>query len=121
MKLQQDKKDNTRYITRYNDSRRIKWDFAVIIFAIYNCGVIPFDIAFNPEITSTTAVVVFDYLVDVFFVMDILINFRTTFINKNGEEVYDTKIIGKRYLGGGRFWIDFLSVVPLEEMSGGSV
>ena len=60
---------------------------------------------------------VFDYLVAVVFVLDMVINFRTTFVNtRTGDEIWDPRMIAKRYLLGGRFIIDFLSAFPLEEL-----
>ena len=89
----------------------------MIVLAIWNCFYIPFEIAFTPE--DSIIITILDYLIDALFVVDIAINFRSTFVNKNGEEIYDGKKIAKKYALGGRFWIDFLSVVPFELMSGG--
>lgn len=90
----------------------------MIVLAIWNCCFIPFDIAFDPLIADNAGMIVLDYLIDILFVIDIVINFRTTYINSKGEEVYDPKEIRNKYMLGGRFWIDILSVIPFEEMSG---
>jgi hypothetical protein len=34
------------FLFRYSDPKRVKWDLFVIALALYNCFVIPFDIAF---------------------------------------------------------------------------
>ena len=48
------------------------------------------------------------------FLLDIIINFRTTFIHsKTGKEVMDLWEIAQNYLKG-RFWIDFLATIPLD-------
>lgn len=53
-------------------------------------------------------------IIDFLFVSDLIINFRTTFINqKTGEEIYNTKKIRMHYIKG-RFWIDFLATVPFD-------
>ena len=62
--------------------------------------------------------IVADKIVDLLFVIDIIINFRTTYISGKGEEVFDPKVIAKKYALGGRFWIDLLSVIPFVELSG---
>lgn len=57
--------------------------------------------------------------IDLSFFIDIAINFRTTFIsNKTGEEIYNPKLIAKRYVLGGRFLIDFLSSIPFDKLAG---
>jgi hypothetical protein len=53
-----------------------------------------------------------DACVDLFFLIDIIIKFRTTFLDaKQSIEVKDPHVIGKRYLKGS-FTIDFISSVP---------
>jgi hypothetical protein len=52
-----------------------------------------------------------DTIVNIFFFIDILINFRTTFYNKRGEEVFSGKIIALTYLKG-EFTLDLLACIP---------
>lgn len=48
------------------------------------------------------------------FLLDIFINFRTSFINQyTGEEVLYLCDIAKSYLSG-RFWIDLLATIPFD-------
>lgn len=55
------------------------------------------------------------YLIDCIFLFDILLNFRTTYINlKNGLEVFDSKAIAKNYVTQWRFYTDILSIIPFE-------
>lgn len=49
--------------------------------------------------------------------MDILLTFRTTYYDPvSGDEIFDTRMIAKRYLMG-RFIIDFLSTVPFDNIA----
>lgn len=53
-------------------------------------------------------------IIDICFVIDIIVVFRTTLLDEDsGEEIKDWKIIGMAYLRG-RFAIDFLSTVPFD-------
>lgn len=57
---------------------------------------------------------IFNALIDILFMVDVIINFRTTYMNpKTGEEVFDLKMIAKHYLKG-RFWLDILASLPLD-------
>ena len=57
---------------------------------------------------------VMNWFIDIFFLLDILINFRTSVVNtKTGEDIYDAKIIAMRYLKG-KFWIDLLASIPFD-------
>ena len=54
-------------------------------------------------------------MIDLIFIIDILMNFRTTYIDPfNGEEILDTKLIGKNYVKVGQFLLDILSTVPID-------
>ena len=63
-----------------------------------------------------TSVRVLDAIVDLLFLIDIIITFRTTFLDpKLSIEVRDPHVIGKRYLKGS-FAIDFISSVPFSSL-----
>ena len=59
-------------------------------------------------------------IVDVAFLLDILICFRTTFMDDTGKEVYDNKLIAMQYLKGS-FIIDFVAGLPIEYLTPGKV
>ena len=55
-----------------------------------------------------------DYIIDCCFLIDILINFRTSYVSAyTGEEITEPKKITINYLSG-RFWIDFIATVPFD-------
>ena len=59
-------------------------------------------------------------MIDLVFILDIILNFRTTYIDlMSGEEILDPFLIAKKYLESKQFYIDVLSSVPLDEMNGG--
>lgn len=82
-----------------------------MLTACYNVFMLPIGIAFRVQNQ------VFDLTsqaVDLIFVLDIMIVFRTTVLDDDsGEEIRDGKIIAQKYLRG-RFTIDFLSTVPFD-------
>ena len=92
----------------------IKWDLVIIVLAIYNSISIPLGLAFSPPSYEYTWVKVFNYFIDSFFLFDMILQFRTTYVNPiTGAEIYDSKMIAKNYLKG-RFWIDLISIIPFE-------
>ena len=52
------------------------------------------------------------------FLLDIVVNFRTSFVNKHGDEIFDPKLIAQRYIVGGRFFIDVLATFPFDYIEG---
>jgi len=56
-------------------------------------------------------------VIDFTFLVDILINFRTTYINQStGDEISEPKMIAKHYVLGPRFWIDVVSTIPFDKI-----
>ena len=78
-----------RCIIRYNDGVKFWWDVFVIGLAIYNCLMIPLAIAFDSPYTEFILYIIFDFMIDFFFLIDIFVNFSTTYYNEEGDEIFD--------------------------------
>ena len=91
----------------------------MILLAIYNSLVIPMQIFYKEKAHSAlsgTSVKVIDAIVDLLFLIDIIITFRTTFLDpKLSIEVRDPHVIGLRYLKSS-FFIDLISSVPFSSL-----
>ena len=75
-------------IIRHNAKFRLRWDLCVILFTLYNCVSIPYEVGFEGGFSDNVAIVVLDYFIDFLFGLDIIFNFRTTYVNsKTGTEV----------------------------------
>jgi hypothetical protein len=94
------------------------WELLIICLALYNALVIPIQIFFqpNPIWVSTDAIRCTDALVDLLFLIDIIFEFRTTYLEpKLGVEIREPGLIAKRYLRG-TFFLDFVSSVPFNAL-----
>ena len=113
--IPEDERWKTRkWFWQMNEQIRIKWDLFVMILATWNWFAIPFNAAFSPDFMESIAIEIFNALIDLLFMVDVFINFRTSFLNsKTGEEIFDLKAIAKNYLRG-RFWLDILASLPLD-------
>ena len=93
------------------------WDLLIILFALYNCVMIPLNVAFNIELDEVLPEGL-DYcekVIDVLFVLDIVLNFRTTYINtKTNLEIVDPRRITRNYVNSVRFPIDVLASIPFD-------
>jgi len=100
-----------------NNNRRMNWDLLVIFLALYNCVMIPLNVAFNTELDEVLpdSLDYFEKFIDILFVLDILLNFRTTFINpKTNIEIVEPMRVGKNYLNSIRFPVDVLASIPFD-------
>lgn len=78
---------------------RVRWDLAVMILSIVNGITIPVDIAFTAPFVQNTGFMIANYIIDTLFIVDLYLNFRTSYICKQtGEEVLDKKRIAKHYV-----------------------
>ena len=57
--------------------------------------------------------VIAELIVDIMFIIDIIINFRTTYVNSKEEVVADSKRIAFHYFKGW-FTIDLVAAIPFD-------
>jgi hypothetical protein len=82
--------------------------------AIWNCIETPLDIAFEPP--SSVVITIINYAIDLFFYIDIIVAFRTSYLTFDGQEVKEWKQIAINYIFRGTFFLDLLSVLPFYEL-----
>jgi len=68
-------------VFRYSAPNRIKWDLVVMSLAIWNCISIPFFMAFKPDVAKSPGIMALDVIVNILFIIDILVNFRTSYMH----------------------------------------
>lgn len=88
----------------------------VIVFAIFNCFSIPFEIAFEPPMMESAWFFILNTLIDLAFVADIVVAFRTSFYDlETGDEVFSAKRTAQEYIKS-RFSIDLISTLPVDNI-----
>jgi hypothetical protein len=96
---------------------RTSWDVVVIILSVWICLTQPFDVAFEPDTFKTRLYSSFNFFVDGVFIIDIILNFRTTISDFiTGEEITDKRKIARKYFFG-RFFLDLIAAIPFELLS----
>ena len=83
---------------RPNDNFKSKWDLIVMFFAVFNCYTIPYKVAYEPPAMNTFFFTILNSMIDICFLLDIIITFRTTYIDWKGNEVAEPKRIALNYL-----------------------
>ncbi|KTF83633.1 hypothetical protein cypCar_00040613 [Cyprinus carpio] len=85
----------------------------MLMFMVGNLIIIPVGITFFKEETSTPWII-FNVVSDTFFLMDLVLNFRTGIVyEENTEIILDPQKIKKKYL---KTWfvVDFVSSIPVD-------
>ncbi|XP_041491270.1 potassium voltage-gated channel subfamily H member 1 isoform X2 [Microtus oregoni] len=88
------------------------WDWIILILTFYTAILVPYNVSFKTR-QNNVAWLVVDSIVDVIFLVDIVLNFHTTFVGPAGEVISDPKLIRMNYL---KTWfvIDLLSCLPYD-------
>jgi Ion transport protein len=106
-------------VIRVNGKFRTRWDVFIICLSLWVCFSLPVHIAFEPPALDSKANQIFNSMIDILYAVDILLNFRTSYINVlTGDEIVDSKLIAFQYLKGGRFFLDLLSTIPFDMIIG---
>jgi hypothetical protein len=93
-----------------NGNLRTRWDFLILILIIISVLLIPYQFAFQHKITNTGSLIV--YLIDLFFIADIILNFRTSY-RVAGKEILEFKETKNRYLKAS-FITDLIATIPFD-------
>ena len=125
------RKGNHFIILHYSPFK-VVWDWITLLLVIYTAVFTPFAVAFlmnedsrrsqlnekptsrlqNADYNQANPFVMIDLIVDIMFIIDIVINFRTTFL-QNGDVISDPLKIAVNYVKGW-FFIDAMAAVPLD-------
>ncbi|CAL8389189.1 unnamed protein product [Boreogadus saida] len=105
------------------------WDWLILLLVIYTAIFTPYSAAFLLNDLeeqrrrecgySCSPLNVVDLMVDIMFIVDILINFRTTYVNVNEEVVSHPARIAIHYFKGW-FLIDMVAAIPFDLLIFGS-
>ncbi|XP_053425013.1 potassium voltage-gated channel subfamily H member 6 [Nycticebus coucang] len=99
------------------------WDWLILLLVIYTAVFTPYSAAFllsDQDESQRGAcgytcspLTMVDLIVDIMFVVDIVINFRTTYVNTNDEVVSHPRRIAVHYFKGW-FLIDMVAAIPFD-------
>ena len=92
---------------------RLIWDWLILLIVAYIAITVPFNVAFKIH-DRYYAMFTIDIFFEVVFVVDILINFRTTYIDvESGRLISQPSKVAIHYLKGW-FFVDLLAALPFE-------
>uniref|UniRef100_A0A0R3RIP7 Ion_trans domain-containing protein n=1 Tax=Elaeophora elaphi TaxID=1147741 RepID=A0A0R3RIP7_9BILA len=105
-------------IVHYSPFKAV-WDWIILLLVIYTAIFTPYVAAFllredsSRKARFSEPLEIIDLIVDIMFIVDIIINFRTTYVNENDEVVSHPGKIAIHYFKGW-FIIDMIAAVPFD-------
>ncbi|XP_052237698.1 potassium voltage-gated channel subfamily H member 8-like [Dreissena polymorpha] len=110
-KVQEVKK--SKFILVHYGLFKIGWDWLILLCTFYTAILVPYNAAFTRAEKNQRESIYSDVVVEVLFMFDIIFNFRTSFVNKRGQVVYEARMIAINYVKGW-FLLDLLAAIPFD-------
>jgi hypothetical protein len=104
---------NSSLISPESSFRR-QWDLAQIFLLVYVAIGVPYRLGFEVDVSCWTFWFWFDLIVDIYFIADVFVSFRTCYYNKRGDLVVSVPHIRRNYMFAPPywFWIDVAACFP---------
>ena len=95
------------------DQRKVYWDWLVVVIVLWNVFMIPFSFGFGLVWQAGAGLEAVDWIVDILFLVDMVINFRTAYYEDDGSIVLEYARIRQRYLRT-YFFFDLAATIPFD-------
>ncbi|CAJ1076187.1 potassium voltage-gated channel subfamily H member 4a [Xyrichtys novacula] len=110
----------SRFILLHYSISKALWDWLILLATFYVAVAVPYDICFvshdegseHHSLISRSTIGT-DIAVEMLFILDIILNFRTTYVSQSGQVVYDTRSIYLHYCTTW-FFVDLIAALPFD-------
>ncbi|XP_023612686.1 potassium voltage-gated channel subfamily H member 4 isoform X5 [Myotis lucifugus] len=92
------------------------WDGLILLATFYVAVTVPYNVCFLGDDDTPIAsrhTLVSDIAVEMLFILDIILNFRTTYVSQSGQVVSAPRSIGLHYLATW-FFVDLIAALPFD-------
>ncbi|CAM4708386.1 unnamed protein product [Leuciscus chuanchicus] len=106
----------SRFILLHYSVSKALWDWMILLATFYVAVTVPYNVCFTPYSDLETAgrsTIVSDIAVEMLFILDIIINFRTTYVSQSGQVVYEPRSICLHYATTW-FFVDLVAALPFD-------
>ncbi|XP_061885257.1 potassium voltage-gated channel subfamily H member 8 [Entelurus aequoreus] len=104
----------SKFILLHYSTCKAGWDWLILLATFYVAVTVPYNVCFigdDDDLTRSTTVS--DIAVEILFILDIVFNFRTTYVSKSGQVIFDARQICIHYLTTW-FIIDLVAALPFD-------
>nr|XP_057937670.1 potassium voltage-gated channel subfamily H member 8 isoform X2 [Doryrhamphus excisus] len=109
----------SRFILLHYGTFKAGWDWLILLATFYVAVTVPYNVCFtvvggrDEGSAPRSPPSVSDILVEILFMLDIVLNFRTTFVSTSGQVVYDARSICVHYVTTWLF-VDLIAALPFD-------
>ncbi|KAM6985036.1 voltage-gated delayed rectifier potassium channel KCNH8 [Aplochiton taeniatus] len=110
----------SRFILLHYGTFKAGWDWLILLATFYVAVTVPYNVCFTVVggrdeggTVPRSPPSVSDILVEILFMLDIALNFRTTYVSTSGQVVYDARSICVHYVTTWLF-VDLIAALPFD-------
>ncbi|CAM9339275.1 unnamed protein product [Lampetra fluviatilis] len=106
----------SRFILLHYGTFKAGWDWLILLATFYVAVTVPYNVCFlnsDEQCKSSRSTMVSDITSEILFIIDIVLNFRTTYVSGSGQVVYDGRSICLHYVTTW-FPIDLIAALPFD-------
>ncbi|KAM3863800.1 potassium voltage-gated channel subfamily H member 4a [Diretmus argenteus] len=110
----------SRFILLHYSVSKALWDWLILLATFYVAVTVPYDVCFvsheeggDRDSLATHSTIGSDIAVEMLFILDIILNFRTTYVSQSGQVVYDARSIYLHYCTTW-FFVDLIAALPFD-------
>ncbi|NXP17930.1 KCNH4 protein, partial [Scytalopus superciliaris] len=106
----------SRFILLHYSIFKALWDWLILLATFYVAVTVPYNVCFTgteESLSAARSTIVSDIAVEMLFILDIILNFRTTYVSQSGQVVYDPRSICIHYMATW-FFVDLIAALPFD-------
>ncbi|KAL9823527.1 voltage-gated delayed rectifier potassium channel KCNH4 [Geothlypis trichas] len=106
----------SRFILLHYSIFKALWDWLILLATFYVAITVPYNVCFTgteDTLSAARSTIVSDIAVEMLFILDIILNFRTTYVSQSGQVVYDPRSICIHYVATW-FFVDLIAALPFD-------
>ncbi|XP_041671760.1 potassium voltage-gated channel subfamily H member 4 [Cheilinus undulatus] len=106
----------SRFILLHYSVSKALWDWLILLATFYVAVTVPYNVSFTPyedSVTDARSTIVSDIAVEMLFIVDMILNFRTTYVSQSGQVVYESRSICIHYATTW-FFVDLVAALPFD-------
>ncbi|XP_020641126.3 voltage-gated delayed rectifier potassium channel KCNH4 isoform X1 [Pogona vitticeps] len=106
----------SRFILLHYSIFKALWDWLILLATFYVAVTVPYNVCFTDiedNLAAARSTIVSDIAVEMLFIVDIILNFRTTYVSQSGQVIYDTRSICLHYVATW-FFVDLIAALPFD-------
>ncbi|XP_059828329.1 potassium voltage-gated channel subfamily H member 8 [Hypanus sabinus] len=106
----------SKFILLHYSTSKALWDWLILLATFYVAVTVPYNVCFignDENLPSARSTTVSDIAVEILFIIDIVLNFRTTYVSKSGQVIFEARCICIHYVTTW-FIIDLVAALPFD-------